>query len=303
MDKKGSILSIAIIVIVVIVIIAVIIIGMILLDKKIKKDSQTEELVNMTSLFLMPRDLSNKAPTEGKYLIGTIKDNKTIVLNKGDLTASYNEILVPKNFNLTILCWADNYYLNKLERNEYQSESNSKFTLNCDMQKKGSIKLNHTGQIKTTYDLINLNISAKDYYHKVTICTAWSAGIIDVSLYDDFINCESEWLNTSEKDVYACGEYKEDCEYVEVTRCKKLNSEEVVPKYQNKVDKCFYTGMSLKDEDRIFRFEVRSLDYKNSLDEVNFYVIGENRIFDENDNQIKWVYDETDYQYKIPYTE
>lgn len=302
-NKKGSALAIVGIILFVIVILGVIITAMILFDKNIKKDISINTTLNTTSLFLMPKDIDLKIPIQGKYLIYYNNSNQLQVYNQGELTPSYNEIVVPKDINLTILCWDKDYYLTKIDTNEYRSESLDKYTLSCNMQRKGYVNISHKGEIKNTFDLITLNISVKDYYKKLAICTAWSPGIIDVSMQDNFVSCDSFWMNASMPNTYYCGEITEVCEYIEGNRCKKLNREDVIPKYKNQVDNCFYTGMNIKDEDRIFNFEIRSFDYKNELDEVTFFVIGMDRVFDENDNSLKWIYDDKDTQYTIKYGE
>lgn len=314
MDKKGSMTAIIVISFVVILVIVGIVLVMVLIEKN--NNSDNKEQLQTMKMFIMPRDKLSLTPIETNYLISyKNKNNINQIYSQGKLENSWNEVTIPKDYNLSIYCWSNEYYLTevfkKLDATEILLNKTMAY---CDLSKIGNITINHTGTISTTYDLINLNIQSVNNYQKLGICFAWTTGIIDVSLKDYSVSCDYLWVNYSYLDSegktikpenqYICDNWVQTCSRVEGNRCFQDKSSEVPERYLNKVDKCYNTGKYLKNETLLLTLEVKSNEYKNEFDELKIYVYDSDRQLN-NENFI-WTSENVGYndnEYTIKYGE
>jgi hypothetical protein len=149
-----------------------------------------------------------------------------------------------------------------------------------------------------------LNIKANSNFFKTSLCFAWTSGITDVSVSNQYITCDKgAWRNYSsydaktfkykwlEIDTYLCGDEKdgdyEKCDLVVGNKCKTIN--EITPEFLiGKVDSCYYLGKDLKDENYSIDLNVRSSEFKNSWDKITIYVYDKDRRYNLDNKLWEW---------------
>jgi len=290
-NKKGSIGVVIGVSLVVVFLISVVVLVYVLNTKGFFKPHNEDQIATIP-LYIMPRDAGNQNSTEANYIL-EYKNEKgeRIVVSEGLLDSSWNELIVPRDYLLTFYCWNNDHYVVKAMKNPATGEEikMNKSTFTCDMVKMGNLTISHTGDFSKIMNTITLDLSDQDWYYKTGLCFAWSSGIIDVSLKNQLITCDSgSWKNFSSYDektkeytwltnnTYMCGDSQEVCEFVEANKCKVAN-EETPERMKGKVDSCVYTGKSFHNETFSVDLEVRTAEYKNSLDYIDIYVYDSDR--------------------------
>ena len=276
----------------------------------------------MIDTFVIARDSKTEQPVNAKYILEYINEKGArIILSEGNLQNTFNEIQSPIDKEFKITCWSDKYYANQVTKNITQREIlQNKTVIKCDMDKIGNLTMKHRGQIDSTEDFITLNISTDYNFKKTCMCFAWTSGIIDVDLENQFAICKKgSWKNWSNYDAnkrkftylpenhYLCGEdYLEICEYVQGTKCK-TTTEPIPIRFKGQVDKCYYTGKSITGN-QIFELRIKSLDYKNILDEVEIHIYDKDLRYNNLEQKWLWMSEEKgkniageDFIYKINY--
>jgi hypothetical protein len=328
-NKKGSTGVVIAVVLGVIILVGVIVLIFVLNERGAFKP-KTEDVIKIP-LFIMPRDEATKQPVESNYIL-EYKNSKgeREILSQGKLDDSYNELQVPRDSIIQFDCWSDQYYLVKAFKKHTPEEiTNNKSIFSCDMDKIGNLTITHSGNFKTSASIINLNLTTNNNYYKTSFCFAWSSGVLDVSLKDQFTVCEKgAWKNWTkydaekkkftylDNDTYLCGDYNEldesqnryeVCAFAEGTKCK-VETEEVPKRFKGNVDSCVYSGKTLKNGTYTFDLEVRTLDMKNILDKIEIYVYDKERIYDPTMQDWIWKSEDQgkdigapDYTYTIEY--
>jgi len=304
MNKKGISVGIIVTIILGVIVIGGIIIAVIILNSKGLLNGNNEEETKTIPMFIITKD-ANFNPVEADYVL-EYKNNKgeRIVISEGKSSNAWNEIKAPMNYTLSFYCWNDEYYLIKgmrLKINELEIRDN-KSTFSCDMSdKKGVPTISHTGNLNKSNNEIKLNISDSKWFYRTGLCFAWTSGIIDVSIKDQFINCDKgnwtsfssydksskTWLNNNS---YFCGDNStlEKCDFVEGRKCK-IQSENIPSRFKGKVDSCVDTGQSFSNSSIFLDLEVRTADYKNSLDGITIYLYDYDRRFNKESGKWEWV--------------
>lgn len=301
-NKKGSTGVVVSIILVVVFLIAVVVLVFVLSNEGAFKP-KPELSIESIPFFVMPRDAVSLDPVEANYILEyTNEEGQRIIVSQGKLDDSWNELSAPKNYRLTMTCWNDDHYLVKAYKDHTEQEKLANMSkLTCDMEKIGDLTISHTGSISGTQDSIFVNISTDDAFYKTSMCFSWTSGILDVGLVNQYAICDSgSWLNWSEydpdtleftylpNDTYRCGEDRiEICEFIEGTRCK-VSNENIPIRFKEKADSCVYTGKSLRSESYKLELQIRSFEYKNSLDYVDIYFYDKDRRWDELEQ--KWVW-------------
>ncbi|MCK9370195.1 hypothetical protein M0R04_09845 [Candidatus Dojkabacteria bacterium] len=270
--------------------------------------SPKKQEVDSVRMFVMPVDADSKNATEANYQIEyTNVKNERVVVSSGKLAASWNEVVVPKDFMLLVTCWSSDHYLVKAYKQHSPAEiTENKSLFRCEMVKMANVTVSHQGDFKRTTSGILLNVTADKWMYKTSFCFAWTSGIDDVSLRNQYNICEKGvWKNYTSFDVekktynylpnntYLCGDnqatdsFIEICEQVENTHCKVFN-EPIPERFMGLVDSCVSTGNTIHNETRQFEILVKSSEYKNILDAVDIYVYDKERRFDEATQSYKW---------------
>lgn len=304
MNKKGLSKGIIIGIIVGIVIISVIVTLIIILNQKGLFNKNEKEEIKTIPMFIMARD-SNFEPAEANYVLEyKNKNGERVVISEGISGKTLREIKAPLNYTLSFYCWNNDYYTIKGMRvpiNQLEIKEN-KSTFTCDMSNKMGIpSVSHIGDLNKSVNEIKLNISNSNNFYRTGLCFAWTNGIIDVSLKDQFIKCDKgnwtsfasydksskTWINN---DSYFCEDNSslEKCEFTEGNKCK-LKEENIPSRFKGKVDSCVDTGKSFFNSSISLDLEVRTADNKNSLDGLTIYIYDYDRRFIKEDNKWEWV--------------
>jgi hypothetical protein len=319
MNKKGLGTVGIICIIVAVVLIAVFVVAVILFSSN-KIKIQEEKNLQTIPMFLSLSDEKGNL-IEANYIAEyTNSKGQRIEISKGKLPNSINQIDVPINYTILVSCWSEDYYLSKSYRLPPGQEelSSNKTTLNCEMYKIGDLQITHSGDLNSIVNEIVLNISTQDRFNRLGICFSRTTGIKYVSIKDQIVNCDSNWLNYSsydsqtgkydylENNTYQCGENTEKCEIVEGNRCK-LFGEEIPVRLKSLVDSCSSIGNIINQTISI-PIEVTTEDYKNSFDNIKIYLYDKDRRFIEGKNSWEWVSEyngnvgnPTDFEYEIKY--
>lgn len=300
-NKKGSIGIIIAIILIILFLIAIVVLVFVLSGKGVFKPKNNE--VPTIPMFIMPRDKITLEPVESNYVIEYTNDKQErIVVSEGNFDNSWNEVDVPRDYRLTVICWSDKYYLVKAYKDIVLSEINeNKSIFTCDMDRIGNLTIIHSGSISGVDDEITLNISTEDAFYKTAMCFSWTSGIIDVGLKNQYVICEDgSWKNWSKYDAktmkftylpnntYTCGEdWTETCVFAQGKKCKVEN--ELIPiRFKDIADSCVYTGKSLRKESYELEIEVKSFEYKNSYDYIDIYFYDRDRRWDPTEQ--KWIW-------------
>ena len=307
MQNKKANTGIVIVIIVGVFILAGIILGLIIANQKgyFKKTPETnQDLVNM---YLKAMNEKTTEQIKASYVLEYLHNGSILRISNGNLSKdSLTEVKDVPVYSVTtpikFSCWSDEYYFRTTIKFFDFSEITSNTSKSvCPLEKIGSIQVTHTGEIEN--GLISLNISTNKHYKKLSICTAWTPGIIYVSPKDSMITCNSgNWLNWSiynattkkykyyDNDYYRCGDAKlenlEQCESVIGNRCQSYSMDTPF-RYLNKVDNCFYTGKNLNDESYVVEFDVKTSNL-NQLDEITFYLMDKDKRFSDLEQMWIW---------------
>lgn len=311
MNHKGNtwlIIGISIFVIVIIVFFVTI-----LFVKFPHQNNSEQNLV--VSLFLNAKDKETQIPLKVNYIIESKNKELVTKISEGLLEDSWNELKVPKEDVLIITCWSDEYYSTKIEKPiSTLSITNNKTFLTCEMDKIGQIEMSNIGNLNNIDNQMDYSITTLDNFKKLALCFSWTAGIISVNSNYNFLYCdEGVWdnytLDANNKKVwlsnrtYLCGsDFKSECEYVNGKNCNKIGDKQIEPRYKGKVDKCFYTGNSIKNGTYNFQVSVKTDEFKNSFDELKVFVFDFDRRYVNN----QWVWTSEnigfdDVEYNIKY--
>lgn len=300
-NNKGSLGLVIGITIGVLVLIGVIVLILVLNHKGVFKPKQ--EPMELIPFFIAPRLEPDLNFIESNYILEYQNvDGNFTYYSQGKLDDSWNELNVPRDFRLGFSCWSDQTYLVRAYKDilpEEKAQNKSKFT--CDMVKFGNITVIHEGEIKSTRDQITLNISTGDWFYKTGMCFAWTSGILDVGLKDQFVFCDSgSWKNWSSYDAekrkftylpkgkYLCGEDQyQECIYVDGSKCK-IENEEIPSRFKGKVDSCVYTGKTIHNQTVQFVLDIQS-DFKDRLDYIDIYIYDRDRRKNPNTGEWEWV--------------
>lgn len=300
-NKKGSVGLVIGITIGVLIIIGVVVLIIVLNNKGVFKPK--EESITLIPLFIAPRLEPDLNFTEASYVLEyQKKDGNFTFFSQGKLDDSWNELNVPRDFRLSFYCWNDQAYVVRASKDHLPEEiaqNKSKFV--CDMVKFGAIKVSHSGNLKSTRDLIKINISTDDWFYKTGMCFSWTSGILDVGLKDQFVVCEQgSWKNWSKYDAekkrftylpegkYLCGEDQyQACIYTDGSKCK-VENEQIPIRFKNKVDSCVYTGKTIHNRTVEFTLDVQS-DFKNRLDYIDIYIYDKDRRKNPTTGEWEWV--------------
>ena len=249
-----------------------------------KSEKAVEQPINYINIFVKAVDSDTKNQISTNYFIDY---NNNVTVSEGTLQSdAWTELMVPSNELLHLYCWSDKYYVIK---GNLANPVNKSQTI-CDPQKIGNLTITHDGDLSKETNNIKLNISTENWFSKTSMCFAWTSGIIDVSVQNQVITCETGlWknytiFNESKKDYdylpqgqYLCGEdYIENCESTSGNRCK-TKSEEIPQRFSGKVDSCTYIGKTLHNETFQIDLEVRTTEYKNAFDEIKIYIYDKDR--------------------------
>lgn len=233
-----------------------------------------------------------------------VEVNHTII-SHGILDAGrWLSVDVPIDSLPNVYCWDNNHYTVKAVKMLTADDMRmNRSTLSCDMVKIGKLTIQRKGSIDSTMNSITLNLSSNDWFYRVGLCFAWTVGIIDVQVPSQTIQCSSgSWKNYSDYNAtsktytwlpnatYYCDSYGlEKCENVNTNTCKVLN-EEIPSRFKGKVDSCFYTGKTITpDSSLVLTFNVKTDNYKDSLDQLTIYVYDKDRRYNEATHTWDWV--------------
>jgi hypothetical protein len=297
-NKKG-LLGIVIFLIVIFIVIIIIATVLIIASKKglFNKESNLETL----PFYMQARESGTDKIIPANYRISYFNEkNERVLVSEGKLSDSYTEFNVPKT-QLEISCYDENHYLVKAYKSfseiDYQ---NNKSTFICDIVKIGEINASYSGNFKNINNIIVLNISSDNYLFRPSICFSWTSGVSDVSLENQFIECQgSSWrnwtiFNATKKEYeylpngsYICGEdYIENCLFVEGNKCKKT-TEEIPSRFKGLVDSCSYIDKEINNNTISLNILIKTEEFKNDLDKITIFLYDKDRRFIEND--YKWV--------------
>lgn len=307
MESKNGKVAVVLITVFGIIFLGLIITLLIILNQKGSSNNiNTVETGNM-DLYLMARDSETQQSIDANYFIDYTLNNTLMKISEGKLTKdSWTEIKnLPTNYTLHISGWNKDHYLTKNNRIFSPLEKSlniSKTTI--DMPKIGELKIEHYGDLKEIENDIIFNITAKEgKVSKISAILSWSAGIINAYLEKDILVCEQgSWINYSyfnattqkydyyKNNTYRCGEERiEECEYVELNRCKPL-PEKIPLRFLDKADSNIYLGKSLeKGESYQFVLRVKTLENKNSLDYLELTFYDRDRRYISGSNDFEWV--------------
>lgn len=332
-NKKG-LSGIIIAGIFIVIILGLIFTGVIVANKQgwFKKQPK-EEAIPMIELYLRANELGNEAKYVPAYVqIDWMKDGANYVGYKSDIVAdAYTPFLVPADRIVTVRCQGDDegeYYLVTAfkEHNSRELEVN-KSKMDCTMAKIGTLEVKKvSGNLNFNQNQIVLNVTARDgWFYKLSMCFAWSAGIIDVSNKNQWTECDSgKWLNYSKyyaenqtyewlpEGVFRCGDVEENCQEVKGNKCRLTDA--VAPyRFSGKVDSCFYTGETLApNESYQLILDVSTIENKNPLDYVHIWFYDMDRRYDPQEDRWIWIsatpealekFGADDVEYEIPYVE
>ena len=277
-NKKGS--AIVWIIIAGVVIILGIVLVLIIANQKVK--IREEELGSDLDLYVRIQD-SNENSLSGDYTLLNTEMKKGKVL--GD---SFTEIKnISSNIPTFVLCEAEGYYSSKVDKyfKEIEKIQNSSKVI-CTLDQIGALILRSSGTVREGNSQIDLEIQSKGSFHKLELCVAWTPGIIDVDINKKERICEGEiWVNKSNqsKDLYACKGVEEYCEKVNIGGCTPF--ERVKPdRLVTIVDKCFYLGDDLNNEEMSLTFNIVSKNL-NDLDSLTFYVFDNDVVYVGKENK------------------
>lgn len=301
-NKRASAMIIAFVIIGLVLIVSVIVLVVVLNDKGFFQKKPKNQLETIP-LFVTARTEGTNNDVKANYILEyTNEKNERIILSQGVLDDSWNELKAPRNFIYTLICWSNDHYLVKAHKENTNNElSANKSVFHCDMEKIGNLTVEHSGGIYGVKDIIPVNISSKDNFYKTSLCFSWTSGILDVSLKDQFVICDSgSWKNWSSYDpekrkftylpngTYLCGEeWEEECLFAEGNKCKKSN-EQIPKRFENLADNCVYTGKTIRNETYELLLEVRSFEYKNSFDYIKLLIYDKDRRWDESEQRWLW---------------
>lgn len=307
MNKKGISTGAVIGIAIAIVFVVGVIIVLFVLGSKGFFDRKEE--VIMMPLFMIPRDQATLQPVEANYILEYVgEENARMIVSQGRLDDGWNELSVPRDIKYQFTCWDDGkYYLVKAHKQNAPEEiQNNKSTFTCDMERIGNISISHTGDFKNTLSIIQLNITTHDSFYKTSFCFAWTSGILDVTLRDQYATCDKgSWKNWSKYDAekkeftylpageFICGEINEPtakierCLFAEGTKCRTI-SEEIPKRFRNIADSCAYSGKTIRNQTVEFELEVVTDDYKNILDKIQIYVYDKERVWSDTEQMHVW---------------
>ena len=303
MNKKGGAGLIIGIIIGIIVIAGIITVVIIFNSKGFFKPSENEKIKTI-ALYVVPRDSVTLQPVEANYILEyKNKNNERVEVSKGKLDPVLTELQVPSEYMLTFYCWNKDHYLVKAMKLPATKEELklNKSTFSCDMVKMDNATISNYGDLNKSNNEIELNISDSNWFYRAGLCFAWTNGIIDVSLKDQFIKCDKgNWTSFASydknsktlvnNDSYFCEDNStlENCEFVEGSKCK-LKSDNIPSRFKGKVDSCVDTGQSFFNSSIILDLEVKTGEYKNSLDGIIIYLYDYDRRFNEKSQIWEWV--------------
>lgn len=237
-------------------------------------------------------ELFLKGNVDGNYIIFEVENNITSIVRQGQMNSdSYTPIELPKEEGYKVFCWSENYYSDEQDLVFTPSEKLlNKSKKDCEMKEIGEIELMHEGNLKEKENQIKLNISefGTGEFRRLAVCFSWSAGIIDVEVTNGYAICENaDWQNYTQTE-YKCGERIESCSSVEKNGCL-LSKYKSPQRLASKVDKCYYTGNTLDEESYRLRLDVKTLDFKNSLDFLDIYVFDNDKRFNSQISNFTWM--------------
>lgn len=326
-NKKAQIKIVGIII--GIFILTIIIVGLIIANQKGYLFKETKEEYPKIDMYLKAVNEKTNEQIDASYVLSYLYNDSNLMISKGNLSKdSLTEVKDVPVYSLStpinFYSWSEDYYYRRLIKFFDFSEittNNSKSV--CPLEEIGKISITHYGELKEGNNLISLNISTDKYYKKLSICTAWTPGIIYVSPKNSMIICDKgNWINWSfynattkkytyyENDYYRCGDSKqenlEQCEYIKNNRCQSYSMKTPF-RYLNKVDNCFYTGKILNDESYLVEFDVKTSNL-NQLDEITFYITDKDKRWDESEQMWLWKSEDNyvnigaeDTEYKVRY--
>lgn len=267
-----------------------------------------QENPNTMKLYLKAVDARTGNQVSANYSIFLETDyyKATTPVSSGELNGdSFTEIAVPGK-PISVLCWGDNYYLRRFVKifNYEEIMQNSSKTV-CEMMKAGNIEISHTGDLNNIDNIIYLNITAdEDWWQKLSVAISWSPGIVNV--YQDggdkvicdkgiwknytYYNASSKQYTQTPQNYYVCGicensecERTEKCAYVDGNKCEPFSTIEP-NRFIGKIDKVQYFAKDLNNESFQIKFNVKTLELKNSLDYIEFIFYDKDRRFDPAEN-------------------
>lgn len=213
-------------------VVSVIAIGLtaIILSQKVKE----QKAENQISITYYLRASNSK---------GTLINANYKILDDGKLTTgnlisdSYNFIGNTSSQSIMVLCYADGYYselINKTFSQTEKSLNTSKIT--CSLDNIGTISIHNTGQLQINGDTgININIKSQGIYKELRFCLGHTAGITKVKVENS-----------------------------------SINQTDIPDYYSQDTDACYDTNITLDNSEINIPFTVTT-NQLNILDKLNFY--------------------------------
>lgn len=226
-------------------------------------------------------------------------------LSDGELSEdSLTEIKINKKDNIEIYCWGNGYYLSGFEESLNDREISDGSTKQiCNLREVGDLEINHTGEItRDERNIIRINLRTKKNFNHLSAVISWTNGILNYKIRETEVSCKDGWKNYTdydeetkiyewikEKGKYKCGEDFEFCKEINKNGLCVVEDEEIPRRYGNGVDRAFYSGKSLHNEEYTITLEVETIedikegDYLELIfyDKDFRYVAGEFQIFSE----------------------